>query len=199
MRKKNKLICGVGVNDSEVYVRQDGVLIKSYTTWTAMLNRCYSIKHQTRYPTYVGCTVCTEWLTFSNFKKWYDANYREGLELDKDILVEGNKIYSPETCRFVPKSINYLLLDHRNARGDLPIGVIALTPDTQKGRVNITYQAHCNDGLGNILRKTFKTLEEAVAWYSATKTRVVAEVATRALDAGLIQSDIYNALIARTF
>lgn len=59
-------------------------------------------------PTYEGCTVCDEWLYFSNFKKWFDENYIEGFQLDKDIIIRGNKVYSPQTCCFVPKEINII-------------------------------------------------------------------------------------------
>lgn len=77
-----------------------------------MLERCYSARYQERKPTYKGCSVCDEWLNYQNFAKWYDDNYYEIkgeiMCLDKDILVKGNKIYSPENCVFVPNYINVL-------------------------------------------------------------------------------------------
>lgn len=91
-----------------------------------MLTRCYNHKSLKKNPSYIGCSVCDEWLTYSNFKRWYEDpinGYREGYHLDKDILVKGNKVYSPETCCFVPHSINCLLLTRQRKRGALPIGV----------------------------------------------------------------------------
>lgn len=103
---------------------------------------------------------------------------------------------------FVPHYINTLLTDHGNARGDLPIGVSANKPNTKIGRITTSYQAFCKytiNGESTILSKTFKTVEEASSWYSATKTRVVREVAERALLAGDIKQDVFDALVARKF
>lgn len=198
MRKKNKLVCGVGVNDYEGSVYVNGKRMESYMTWHNMLERCYSTKYQRNKPTYIGCTVSNEWLSFSNFKKFYDANYREGFELDKDILFPGNKVYSKDTCVFVPQYLNNLLTDSGRARGDLPLGV-CINRVIIKGKTYEYYQAQCSDGYGKILKKTFKTIEEASAWYSATKTRIVAEQVQRALNEGAIDQRVADALLARKF
>lgn len=196
MRKKSKLVSGICVNDFEGVVNKNGKMIKSYTIWKAMLQRCYSEKLHLKYPTYIGCSVCDEWLLFSNFKKWFDENYKEGFNLDKDILVEGNKIYSPDTCRFVPTYINNLLTDRRNARGCLPLGIAKQMSPRQ---INPTYKAQCNNGYGNQLNKGFSTIQEAQAWYTETKTRIVKEQALRAFMEGEIKTDIYLALVRRKF
>ena len=92
-----------------------------------MFRRCYNKEWQEKEPTYKGCKVCYEWIYFSNFKKWYKDNFYkiedEQMELDKDILNKGNKIYSPKNCIFVPKIINCLFTKSNKIRGDLPIGV----------------------------------------------------------------------------
>lgn len=85
-----------------------------------MLNRCYN---KTQQATYVGCTVSEKWHRFSDFKKWHDANYVDGWELDKDILVPGNKVYGPEFCVYVPQYLNALLTLRGNHRGDCALGV----------------------------------------------------------------------------
>jgi hypothetical protein len=98
-----------------------------YQTWQTMLQRCYSEKLHKRQPTYKDCYVAEEWHNFQNFAAWYDENYYEiegeVMSLDKDILIKGNKIYSPEKCIFVPKRINSLFLKSDKSRGNLPIGV----------------------------------------------------------------------------
>ena len=83
---KKQLIFGIGVNDYDGHVRINGKIIKSYDVWHSMIERCYSKKSHKKRPTYIGCKVHKEWLYFSNFKKWFDENYIEGYELDKDIL-----------------------------------------------------------------------------------------------------------------
>lgn len=126
MRKKNKLVYGVGINDADyaVYLRINGkiVVCRFYRVWKDMLARCYDDKRQSRHPTYIGCTVCDEWHIFSNFKRWMEKQDWQGKELDKDILYQGNKVYSAKSCRFVDKLTNGFLNDHNAARGDWPIG-----------------------------------------------------------------------------
>ena len=87
-----------------------------------MLRRCYDEKLHKKYPTYIDCKVCEEWLNFQNFAKWYYNNYyeieNEKICLDKDILHKGNKIYSPDNCVFVPNNINVLFVKSDKSRGD---------------------------------------------------------------------------------
>lgn len=122
MRKKSKLICGVGVNDYEGSMKIEGEDIKSYQAWGNMLIRCYDQKYQEKYPTYVGCSVCDEWLSFKNFKSWYDDNYPIELvrdldirfEIDKDLLISGNKVYSHENCIFLPQKVNGFMTNNKS-------------------------------------------------------------------------------------
>lgn len=123
-----KLVSGVGVNDSihPVNTKLNGKNVRCpfYEKWTGMLNRCYSSKFHKRNPTYIGCKVCDEWLTFSNFKRWMETQEWNGKHLDKDILQQGCKIYSPSTCIFVTPFINSLLLTRDARRGFYPLGVV---------------------------------------------------------------------------
>lgn len=118
---------GVGVNDADyaVYKYKNGKrtwMCPYYKTWVNMLKRC-SEKWQERNQTYKGCSASTEWLTFSNFRNWMEKQEWEDLQLDKDLLVEGNKIYSADTCVFVTPMVNSFTLDCRAARGEWLIGV----------------------------------------------------------------------------
>lgn len=135
--KPRKLVYGVGINDADYVVqnketigyingKQKQKLIwicPYYAVWRNMLERCYSTKLQERRPTYKGCTVSEDWLTFSNFKAWMEKQDFEGLQLDKDLLVEGNKVYSAETCVFVTQTTNLFTVDSGAARGGWLIGV----------------------------------------------------------------------------
>lgn len=122
-----KLVHGVGINDADyntrIIVNGKAVTCPAYRKWTSMLQRCYSSKCHAINPTYIGCSVCNEWLTFSNFALWFGSNNVEGWHLDKDIKIKKNKIYSPNSCLFVPQSINKLLNERTAKRGDWPIGV----------------------------------------------------------------------------
>ena len=117
--------------------------------------------------------------------------------MDKDILVKGNKVYSPDTCRFVPQYINSLLTNAAAIRGELPCGVVALKPSSKTRRINTAYTARCCDGNDSRPNKTFKTIQETRQWYTIEKKRVVGEQAIRAFMAGDITEDVYQALIAR--
>ena len=120
-------VYGIGYIGYEKSRDENGKLYDSYIRWMSMLTRCYSDKCQKTHPTYRDCYVCEEWHNYSNFKNWYDENYYEiegeQMALDKDILVKNNKIYSPDTCVFVPQNINILFIKHNKARGKYPIGV----------------------------------------------------------------------------
>lgn len=120
MKKRNKLVQGVGVNDADYAITG----CPFYRRWCSMLQRCYSEKLHERYPTYKDCSVCEEWLTFSNFKSWMEQQDWEGKHLDKDILVEGNKVYSPETCSFVSNIVNNFFNNPHTNSSDLPIGAV---------------------------------------------------------------------------
>ena len=128
---------GVGINDADYVVKrweEDGYVngkrkqrlvweCPYYRTWTGMLRRCYSDKLQERNPTYKGCSVSEEWKRFSNFKRWMEKQDWEDKQLDKDLLIEGNKVYSESTCVFVSKVVNMFTVERGNDRGEWMIGV----------------------------------------------------------------------------
>lgn len=98
-----------------------------YEKWHSMFMRCYSSYYLEKQPTYRGCVVCEEWLLFSNFRKWMvGQEWRipsgKALHLDKDFLVEGNKIYSPETCIFLHQRVNNFRGDCAHRRGSCLLG-----------------------------------------------------------------------------
>jgi hypothetical protein len=132
-----KLVYGIGINDADYSVQItdtlgciDGKRLQKkvwtcphYRTWKSMIQRCHSPKLQDRFPSYKDCEVCEEWLRFSNFKAWMETQDWEGKQLDKDLLLRDNKIYSPETCCFVSKQVNMFIIESTATRGDWPIGV----------------------------------------------------------------------------
>ena len=126
-RSKIKLVRGIGINDADSptqkFEKVNGVwkqvwICPYYRKWRSMLNRCFKDKSR--------ITVCKDWLVFSNFKNWVDAQPVRGWEdchLDKDLLVSGNTTYSPDTCAFISGKVNGFLLDGESSRGDYLIGV----------------------------------------------------------------------------
>jgi len=100
-----------------------GVTIKKYNTWTGMIEKCYSSDYHIKRPTYKDVTVCIEWHDFQVFGDWYDEQYKEdGWLLDKDLLSGNDKVYSPETCLFIPINLN-LFLSRDKGNRDYPVGV----------------------------------------------------------------------------
>lgn len=107
---KMRLKVGVGINDADYLVSsRKKTKCPFYVKWSSMLDRCYGGNKNIHNPTYKECTVCDEWLIFSNFKAWMETQDWEGKHLDKDLLFPGNKVYCPEGCCFLPEKINTFL------------------------------------------------------------------------------------------
>jgi len=126
MGRKRSLVCGVGVNDWAGKVHVGGKKIMEYQLWKDMLKRCFSEKFKQKWPTYEGVTCSKEWLSMTKFIEDVSQMRGYGLSgwaLDKDILQKGNKLYSKETCCFVPHEVNLLLIKCDNSRGEWPVGV----------------------------------------------------------------------------
>lgn len=162
---------------------------KCYITWKDMIRRCYSSKYHERQPTYIGCEVCDEWKDFDVFFSWFEGNYKEGFALDKDILVQGNKVYSPTTCVFVPQYINSLFLKRDSKRGDFPLGVCY-------HKLKNKYVANCRNGKDKRIHLGyFSDPLEAHQAYCTYKYQLILEIASEALEIGDIDERIYNAMI----
>lgn len=148
MKKK---VYGAGTNDADYvthYVDSEGKrkTCPFYKKWNGMLERCFSPRYKSKNPTYADVTCCEDWLLFSKFKAWMEKQDWKGKELDKDILYEDNKVYSPQTCVFIDHKINSFLNDCGGARGDLPIGVSLQTKKNKYGTTS-AYVAKVNNSL----------------------------------------------------
>ena len=100
---------------------------EAYKHWIAMLTRCYKL-YNYHLDSHINCYVYESWLNFQDYCKWYYDNiyYIPGvkMQVDKDILIKGNTLYSPNTCVIVPNTINILFRkSHSNKTNDLPMGV----------------------------------------------------------------------------
>lgn len=184
-----RLVHGVGVNDSKesVYMLVNGKWDRCpyYRKWAAMLERCYSPKSHKKHPTYIDCSVCDEWLYFSNFKVWMEAQDWEGMELDKDLIIDGNRVYSPDACCFIDRATNGLLKESAASNGDCPTGVY-FRKDTR------VYVARCCDENYQKHLGIFKTQEPAHKAYLKYKSGVILRAAEKQTD-----NRVKGALIAR--
>lgn len=152
----SKTVCGVGYRGMGKHISHIGIKnTPIYETWKSMLIRCYSEKDRYLHPAYAECTVCEEWHNFQNFADWYENNFYDigdgtRMHIDKDVIVKGNKIYSPETCIILPQRINMIFMEKAKKRDmDLPNAIYRCV----KG-----YKASYNGkSLG-----VFKTLESAI-------------------------------------
>lgn len=145
----------------------------AYSTWHSMISRGYSQKYKEKRPTYQNVTVCEEWLLFSNFRNWWMCNNVAGWHLDKDILIKGNLIYSPEACAYVPNYLNTLLIDNAATRGDYPLGVAYKLDNELK-----PYMSQCGvDGKQKYIG-LFPTPQEAHRAWQIFKIKVIKDAIT---------------------
>jgi hypothetical protein len=192
--KEIKLVYGWGENDYPV-----GYEVKDcpfYRKWHSMVRRCHSRNSQKTHPCYKGVTICEEWKSFWAFKRWMEKKDWEGKHLDKDILIPGNKEYSPDACLFVKRHIN-----NQGVRTDpqkpipgkkYPQGVYLERrkngPDKYRAQIKI-------DGKNERLAQ-FPTVEAASSAYCKAKSeylRVLAEKQEPILKEALLRwADIYE-------
>ena len=107
-------------------INEGGIQTKEYELWCNMLRRCYSEKYQKKRPTYKDCKVSENFKSFEYFYEWCHKQIgfgNEGWHLDKDLLNKGNKVYSEDSCIFIPNEINLLLTKRTTSRGNHLIGV----------------------------------------------------------------------------
>lgn len=165
---------GVG----KYHAKIDGRNTKEYYAWANMMERCYNnFSRKKCHMSYIGCTVCEWWHNFQNFAEWYNKNFYdikgEIMNVDKDILVKGNKIYCPENCCIVPQSINSFFTKSNATRGNFPIGV---SYNSERNK----YSATCTNHYSNITKHYFKRFDckdEAFMAYKSFKEKCVKEMA----------------------
>ena len=177
------------LGEGKYKTKENGKTKREYKIWHSMLRRCYDPKYHEKEPTYKDCEVEDDWLNFQNFAKWYHKNYYEisgeVMCLDKDILYKRNKIYSKDTCMFVPQRINTLFIKRGKSRGDSPIGT---TPNSSGN-----YEVRCNNRYGkSIYLGEYSTEEDAFRMYKQYKEKVIKEV----IDSyeGIIPEPFYSRL-----
>lgn len=161
------------------FCTENGKTTIEYKTWASMIERCYT----SRAASYANVTVCDKWHNFQNFAGWYKSQplHGRGFCLDKDILVPGNKIYSPDTCCLVPKRINSLFVKTAVTTKDLPVGV------WHSNYVSKPFTAACGKFLGN-----YPTIEQARSAYVVYKKTIISDLAEEYKE--MLSEELYSLL-----
>ena len=132
-RPRNSVL-GVAINDAPFITNSlvNGKYQKdpAYSQWKSMVSRCYSEREKAKRSTYEECTLDDRWLSFMSFYRSWKPRYFYSYQIDKDILVTGNKEYSPDKCLMVPIWVNTFIGEKRKTT-NLPVGV---TWSKNKGR-----------------------------------------------------------------
>ena len=179
------------IGRDSICVDVDGNLLDSFERWRQMLTRCYGKRKRSCYE---GVTVCDEWLYYPNFKKWYDKNYYKvdgcTMMLDKDIKVKGSKIYSPNTCMFVPSEINFYFTKGFSNK-TLPTGVYY-------DKINKNYYSNiCIEGKQIRLKGSQSTdIATTFSYYKKAKEEDIKRLADKYKDK--IPNDVYEIIYNRT-
>lgn len=161
--------------------------------WREMIRRCYDKKYQSYKNSYTGCSVCEEWRDYESFKEWfYDPQngYKDGYQLDKDLLKKGNKVYSPDTCCFVPPEINSIILNGKESRGKYPVGVTF-----QNGRYLARMSVRTRSGQKTRHLGSYNTAAEAFLAYKRGKEGHIREIADEYYKNGEITQRVRDALV----
>ena len=160
-----------------------------YDYWDGILRRCYSERIKKLRNSYSDCLVDEYWHNLQNFGEWFEKNYNpkymKSWCLDKDILVKGNRIYSPETCCFVPNEINVIFTNGYIRRGEYPKGV------SYKPKINKYIAQYQKDGVVTHIG-TFKTVDEAFQAHKEVKEKYIKEKADKWKDQ--IDPRVYGAM-----
>lgn len=185
-------VCGVGyIGEGDYKASQNRKHTIEYDRWKGILRRCYTEKERFKNPTYIDCIVDEQWLNFQNFAQWWNENYYEidgeQMQVDKDILHKGNKIYSPNSCIFVPQDINILFTKRHRNKDSLPMGI---NYDKKRNK----YRAFCSINSKLIaIGNSFETIEDAFyLGYKPFKENLIKQKADEYKDK--IPIDLYNAM-----
>lgn len=186
MTEYKPTLFGVGYIGKGEYKSRDSATRKNtphYRTWKSMLRRCYSEEVNGNYKAYEGCIVDEDWHNFQNFASWADEQefFKCGYELDKDLLSKGGKMYSKDTCTFLPKELNRILQGTRSKN------------NSSVGKRGSRYRSVISIDGKNVSLGTFDTREEAYSEYCIKKKEYIVNKAIEWK--GRISEEAFKALL----
>lgn len=151
---------------------------KAYRHWTHMIQRCYVESEE--FKNYVDVWVNSEWHNFQNFTNWalQQIGFDQDWQLDKDILVQGNKEYGPDVCCFVPARVNSLVIKSTAKGREMD----------KWGSIYFTLRG----AKGERIYKNFKDRELGVAWYKTEREKIIKQVADQYKN--VLDTRVYEAL-----
>lgn len=183
-----KLVLGLGIYHKGKFQGSiDNRDTREYTLWYNMIRRCVpGGEVQQKNTSYLGCTIHQDFIHFQDFAEWCQnqIGFDKKWVLDKDIIIQGNKVYGPETCCFVPESINKMLTHKKKNCGDLPTGVF-------KGTSNFCAQVTINSKVIHL-----GSFTDPISAHNAYKRAKQSAIRTKAEEfKDVLDSTVYNALL----
>lgn len=147
--------------------------------WSGVLQRSFDPLWKDRYEWYRNTTCAEEFLCASDFINWAKSQvgfnsvdeFGKKFAIDKDLLGKGRDLYSPETCAFIPREINNLLISVKKEDSCLPIGVTAVRDGKYRARISINNK--------EVYLGIFNTPEEAFIAYKFAKESHIKDVAEK--------------------
>lgn len=163
----HRSVQGVGYHGVGKYKTQvNKVLDLAYKKWRGMMSRNYCYDYENKFSSYKDCYVADEWHNLQTFSDWYykQTGWDKGFELDKDLLSESGKVYSPETCCLIPREINTAIVSLTNS--DSVMGY--------HERRNGLFEVHVKCIKGSY--KSFRDKDDAINYYLSLKKITVEDL-----------------------
>ena len=175
-QKLKPTVHGWGINDVNYKVHATEIIsgvckitwvCPYYTKWKNMIVRAKCKNVKKKYLTYFDVNICEDWKYLSNFIKWVDSQPNrcwKSCDLDKDLLVTGNKEYSPTTTVFVPKTLNCFVTGSDKNRGKFMLGVSFMKRHKTKPYVSRCHNPFTDDSNSEHINYFSTELEAHKAW-----------------------------------
>ena len=151
--------------------------IKARYYWRGVLTRCFCPKWKSTHKTYDDCSISEDWENYQNFCEWVTKQKFYGsldYNIDKDLIIKGNKLYSEDTCLLVPSQVNKLIIKPKQFNNNLPVGV-----STRGDLANKFMSRHSRIITGEKVAYLglYDTPEEAFYHYKVSKESYIKQVA----------------------
>jgi hypothetical protein len=188
-------LCGVGYG-----VMRGDSISPFHKTWQNMINRCHNPTYNDKYKSYSDCSVIEGWYDFRNFREWcehtHPYNTEVKFELDKDMRLQGNRVYSPETCMWIPKKLNQYINEVKGASSVTGVKGVSPAMRSGEGVTDGVYEVRCADGKGGrVFLGHVNSIEEGSLIYKNYKEGRLKFLAEEYLVSGVIPKATYEIIV----